>query len=142
MTTSFPTRRASELSPVDRIDRAELKTCGEVLVVERGLHHCLGVVETALDRDIMDVGGEHGRHLAALDVGDAARRVEHEHVDMLAPRQRVDRRRSGVAAGRADSSEERRVGNECVSTCKFRWSPYHYKQIANIIPFHFTIDFY
>src|SRR3546814_4785711 len=74
-------------------------------LVERGLHHCLGVVETALDRDIMDVGGEHGRHLAALDVGDAARRVEHEHVDMLAPRQRVDRRRSGVAAGRADDRE-------------------------------------
>src|SRR3546814_11022053 len=22
-------------------------------------------------------------------------------------------------------SEERSVGNECVSTCKFRWSPYH-----------------
>src|SRR3546814_12685064 len=22
-------------------------------------------------------------------------------------------------------SEERRVGNECVSTCRFRWSPYH-----------------
>src|SRR3546814_17507352 len=24
-----------------------------------------------------------------------------------------------------DSSEERRVGKECVSTCKYRWSPYH-----------------
>src|SRR3546814_19851523 len=23
-------------------------------------------------------------------------------------------------------SEERRVGEECVSTCRFRWSPYHY----------------
>src|SRR3546814_14779887 len=22
-------------------------------------------------------------------------------------------------------SEERRVGNECVSTCRHRWSPYH-----------------
>src|SRR3546814_14041684 len=22
--------------------------------------------------------------------------------------------------------EERRVGKECVSTCRFRWSPYHY----------------
>src|SRR3546814_12830768 len=26
-------------------------------------------------------------------------------------------------------SEERRVGKECVSTCRFRWSPYHYKKI-------------
>src|SRR3546814_17381739 len=27
-----------------------------------------------------------------------------------------------------DRSEERRVGKECVSTCRSRWSPYHYKQ--------------
>src|SRR3546814_19802635 len=27
-----------------------------------------------------------------------------------------------------DRSEERRVGNECVSTCGSRWSPYHYKK--------------
>src|SRR3546814_14745826 len=25
-------------------------------------------------------------------------------------------------------SEERRVGQECVSTCRSRWSPYHYKK--------------
>src|SRR3546814_12508534 len=29
-------------------------------------------------------------------------------------------------------SEGRRVGKECVSTCRSRWSPYHYKQ-NNII---------
>src|SRR3546814_3979763 len=27
--------------------------------------------------------------------------------------------------GRARRSEERRVGKECVSTCRSRWSPYH-----------------
>src|SRR3546814_16195471 len=27
-------------------------------------------------------------------------------------------------------SEERRVGTECVSTCRSRWSPYHYKKKA------------
>src|SRR3546814_17124115 len=26
------------------------------------------------------------------------------------------------------SSEERRVGTECVSTCRSRWSPYHLKK--------------
>src|SRR3546814_133679 len=26
---------------------------------------------------------------------------------------------------RIDRSEERRVGKECVSTCRSRWSPYH-----------------
>src|SRR3546814_20910294 len=25
------------------------------------------------------------------------------------------------------STDERRVGQECVSTCRFRWSPHHYK---------------
>src|SRR3546814_7787097 len=29
------------------------------------------------------------------------------------------------AASAADRSEERRVGKECVSTCRSRWSPYH-----------------
>src|SRR3546814_14197834 len=30
-----------------------------------------------------------------------------------------------VAATLAQRSEERRVGKECVSTCRSRWSPYH-----------------
>src|SRR3546814_9900774 len=30
-----------------------------------------------------------------------------------------------TAAGDAGRSEERRVGKECVSTCRSRWSPYH-----------------
>src|SRR3546814_17802537 len=28
-------------------------------------------------------------------------------------------------------SEERRVGQECVSTCRSRWSPYHYKKTTS-----------
>src|SRR3546814_15784558 len=27
-----------------------------------------------------------------------------------------------------ERSEERRVGYECVGTCRYRWWPYHYKQ--------------
>src|SRR3546814_14975214 len=30
-----------------------------------------------------------------------------------------------IASGGAGRSEERRVGKECVSTCRSRWSPYH-----------------
>src|SRR3546814_18881704 len=33
--------------------------------------------------------------------------------------------RSADFAKAADRSEERRVGKECVSTCRSRWSPYH-----------------
>src|SRR3546814_602172 len=32
---------------------------------------------------------------------------------------------SGLMTGAAKRSEERRVGKECVSTCRSRWSPYH-----------------
>src|SRR3546814_16218918 len=36
-------------------------------------------------------------------------------------------------AGRGTArSEERRVGKECGSTCRSRWSPYHYKKNQNI----------
>src|SRR3546814_4688673 len=30
-----------------------------------------------------------------------------------------------AGSGRRQRSEERRVGKECVSTCRSRWSPYH-----------------
>src|SRR3546814_10111190 len=32
---------------------------------------------------------------------------------------------AGRDDGRQNRSEERRVGKECVSTCRSRWSPYH-----------------
>src|SRR3546814_14621491 len=32
---------------------------------------------------------------------------------------------STTTNGSANRSEERRVGKECVSTCRSRWSPYH-----------------
>src|SRR3546814_11546499 len=41
----------------------------------------------------------------------------------------ADRTASGLRAGCRGRtglrSEERRVGKECVSTCRYRWSPYH-----------------
>src|SRR3546814_12060781 len=33
--------------------------------------------------------------------------------------------------GITERSEERRVGKECVSTCRYRWSPYHKKKNKN-----------
>src|SRR3546814_11669454 len=46
------------------------------------------------------------------------------------------RSRRHDAARRLSSarSEERRVGKECVSTCRFRWSPYHYKKTTHNKP--------
>src|SRR3546814_3660522 len=34
-------------------------------------------------------------------------------------------RRAQGEDSQTDRSEERRVGKECVSTCRSRWSPYH-----------------
>src|SRR3546814_13441108 len=33
-----------------------------------------------------------------------------------------------ILSANSERSEERRVGKECVSTCRYRWSPYHTKQ--------------
>src|SRR3546814_15429080 len=43
---------------------------------------------------------------------------------------RGDSRHCATAPGAR--SEERRVGKECVSTCRSRWSPYHYKKTLSI----------
>src|SRR3546814_18789162 len=37
----------------------------------------------------------------------------------------------GGAGDYKSRSEERRVGKECVSTCRSRWSPYHTKKKNN-----------
>src|SRR3546814_5297762 len=57
-----------------------------------------------------------------------------EQVNLLADERRPpDLRRAQAIGGAgfgedrqdAERSEERRVGKECVSTCRSRWSPYH-----------------
>src|SRR3546814_19329162 len=41
--------------------------------------------------------------------------------------------RGAIAVVRARRSAERRVGKECVSTCRSRWSPYHYTKNLSIM---------
>src|SRR3546814_20789552 len=49
------------------------------------------------------------------------------HLDIL--RWKPERRFLGTEASLGlMRSEERRVGKECVSKCRSRWSPYHYKK--------------
>src|SRR3546814_13426090 len=54
--------------------------------------------------------------------------IKQAFVDLCSPskHQRAEARRF-FQDGRLElwRSEERRVGNECVSTCRSRWSPYH-----------------
>src|SRR3546814_17013665 len=44
------------------------------------------------------------------------------------PVESADTRRFGHRERGVARSEERRVGQECVSTCRSRWSPYHSKK--------------
>src|SRR3546814_12652744 len=71
----------------------------------------------AIVRAVLD-GGEWRLHPAGIP-GD----------ELEVPRQNMPAGfRQGLAAER---SEERRVGKECVSTCRSRWSPYHSKKTRN-----------
>ena len=56
--------------PVDRVDRRELHPVAKGRVVKHRLHQVLAVVETTVDRDVVDVGCLHGRHLPPLHVAD------------------------------------------------------------------------
>src|SRR3546814_17715741 len=80
---------------------------------------------------IEDVGIErHRLGIAGDDLADADRAVARPRD--LRPRMEVDER-VGQFLQRlfiesvpvCQRSEERRVGKECVSTCRSRWSPYH-----------------
>src|SRR3546814_10965772 len=89
------------------------------------------VCSSDLDRH-HDVPGFQGRRLVAFDALhnslflDALAFELQRHPEFL--RAPADELADGVLlACRADvvRSEERRVGKECVSPCRYRWSPYH-----------------
>src|SRR3546814_10478584 len=71
------------------------------------------------DLHLLDPRDGHTDVAAAAVGDDRCREVEGGRLCPLHPR--------SVDAGdvRSHRSEERRVGKECVSTCRSRWSPYH-----------------
>src|SRR3546814_12875384 len=79
---------------------------------------------TPVARSIAGMAAQEDRHQAFFDAMIARRGVR---PTLLQPFWNV----AGFAPGAAtaaigpERSEERRVGNECVSTCRSRWSPYH-----------------
>src|SRR3546814_11156049 len=73
-------------------------------------------------------GGWLVRH-APVAVGGAGHHAFEQAKHAAHARHLVERRDEmhlrGARIGKAGSSEERRVGKECVSTCRSRWSPIH-----------------
>ena len=90
-----------ELTP----ERCELVAQSEI--VEQRLDDRLAIVERALDRHRMHVGPLDRRHLPPLDVGNAAMGKEDEDVGLRLTAERLDRRRAGVARGRAEDRRPR-----------------------------------
>src|SRR3546814_13090764 len=68
-------------------------------------------------------GRQGGRHYHSVHGGVCCLTA----ANRISDRQRIAHRRYRMG-NRFQRSEERRVGNECVSTCRSRWSPYHYKK--------------
>src|SRR3546814_20881113 len=114
-----------------RISDWSSDVCSSDLHRQRGLqavrqvgHRVALVVEVlalALDQRV-DAGGERlelSRMMIAHPGGLPALHAL-ELVDHVAQRPQAPAQDEGL-----QRSEERRVGKECVSTCRSRWSPYH-----------------
>src|SRR3546814_2893997 len=70
--------------------------------------------------DLTAAGEANNQAALLLNVG-LADYADLEVSDVEAPAQTID----DPARVRVERSEERRVGKECVSTCRSRWSPDH-----------------
>src|SRR3546814_10350956 len=93
------------------------KTAYEMRISDWSSDVCSSDLGDALRILVVDLAHEglqpqQQQHDILLRLAGAARDIE------LVPAQ-------GLLDERRDRSEERRVGKECVSTCRSRWSPYH-----------------
>src|SRR3546814_11007950 len=61
----------------------------------------------------------------AAGLAEQIRRGERAAVPRLQPADLVPQDTTHLSVVDAERSEESRVGKECVSTCRSRWSPYH-----------------
>src|SRR3546814_14221777 len=93
--------------------------------LQRGFHRPLRVRQEI---------GDTGQGLVGFGVEDVQDRANQQRVAGLFPMVALLKAAFGVR------SEERRVGKECVSTCRSGWSPYLYKKNTNTFtPLQFTL---
>src|SRR3546814_15075998 len=97
-------------SDVCSSDLGDTRIAGAIVDALTGLTDVPGGGKFALEREVTNFIGS-----TALE----AARNQEAHADAVARHGDIMNRREAVR------SEERRVGKECVSTCRSRWSPYH-----------------
>src|SRR3546814_14433616 len=98
---------SSDLFALGEEADAVLAAAGNTSSLERGVIDGRLRVELLRVDQLLDHAQIDDREVLAEDVVEAALRDAH------------------VERHLAARSEERRVGKECVSTCRSRWSPYH-----------------
>src|SRR3546814_12802487 len=85
---------------------------------------CSSDLGAARDRsDFLDTGRRHGRKRVAC--ARLPGHLRHAHFAILVKQARHTGRSEDKRP--IERSEERRVGKECVSTCRSRWSPFPFK---------------
>src|SRR3546814_3356739 len=80
--------------------------------------HTRCALVTGVQTCALPISGDVGCHGNERRLRDPLREAHQQGRDQQAGQREHPERRS----------EERRVGKECVSTCRSRWSPYHYKK--------------
>ena len=73
------------------------------MIIEQRLHDGLAIIKGAFDGDVVDVGGCHRRHLAALHIRDEAVGVQDEDRGVLIVLEGLDGGTTGVARGGTDN---------------------------------------
>src|SRR3546814_19948033 len=115
LTHSCPTRRSSDLC-----SRCRQRILGEAGCRDREVapQHLREQVLRCLDQGhLVRRPLRKKSHLVAQRLGEER---PDNHLDL-----QIDGPEKRTCAQSLRRSEERRVGKECVSTCRSRWSPYH-----------------
>src|SRR3546814_12543473 len=109
MTHPLPTRRSSDRDEAVLQARAGTRVADHRQVDQQAAHVAVVKCDRLAARFLDATLPLRGMRVPVVDA-----------VDLLAQEQALADRALGERR-----SEERRVGKECVSTCRSRWSPYH-----------------
>src|SRR3546814_19014300 len=100
-----------------RISDWSSDVCSSDLLAPAPAHDILGLGDMVLKR-LEQTGGVGG-----IQPDELLDEMAEQQAALAADRMNAHHRMLGFIDGRDRKS--RRVGKECVSTCRFRWAPYH-----------------